>query len=83
MTREPRSKPDAYDERGRRGQRRQRDGRASEVPNRESEREGRMGEERRSGRQIREKISVPLVPPNPKEFESAARMGIGRAVIGT
>ena len=33
--------------------------------------------------QTRVKISVPLVPPNPNEFESAARIGIARAVFGT
>lgn len=33
--------------------------------------------------QTRLKISVPLVPPNPKEFESAVRIGMRRAVFGT
>ncbi len=37
---------------------------------------------RRTG-QRRENISVPFVPPNPKEFESAVRMTILRAVFGT
>lgn len=32
--------------------------------------------------QSRLKISVPLVPPNPKEFDSAARIGISRALSG-
>ena len=32
--------------------------------------------------QSRLKISVPLVPPKPKEFDSAARIGISRAVSG-
>jgi len=42
---------------------------------------------RRSGKlnpgQMRLKMSVPLVPPNPKEFESAVRIGMRRAVFGT
>jgi hypothetical protein len=29
------------------------------------------------------KISDPLVPPKPKEFERATSMDIGRAVLGT
>ena len=29
------------------------------------------------------KITVPLVPPNPKEFDRATLMGISRAVWGT
>ena len=33
--------------------------------------------------QTRAKIRVPFVPPNPNEFESAVRIGISRAVIGT
>ena len=33
--------------------------------------------------QTRLKINVPLVPPNPKEFESAVRIGMRRAVFGT
>jgi len=33
--------------------------------------------------QTRFNISVPLVPPNPKEFESAVRIGMRRAVFGT
>ena len=32
--------------------------------------------------QSRLKISVPFVPPKPKEFDSAARIGISRAVSG-
>ncbi len=32
--------------------------------------------------QIRARISVPLVPPNPNEFDSAARIGIWRASRG-
>lgn len=31
----------------------------------------------------RRKISVPFVPPKPKEFDKAARIGIFRAVFGT
>ena len=33
--------------------------------------------------QTRAKIKVPLVPPNPNEFDSAARISIGRASRGT
>ena len=29
------------------------------------------------------KISEPFVPPNPKEFDSATRIGRGRATFGT
>jgi len=33
--------------------------------------------------QTRLKISVPLVPPNPKEFDRAERSGMRRAALGT
>ena len=33
--------------------------------------------------QTRAKIRVPLVPPKPNEFDSAARIGISRAWSGT
>lgn len=33
--------------------------------------------------QTRVKIRVPFVPPKPNELDSAARMGISRAVCGT
>ena len=33
--------------------------------------------------QICRKTRVPLVPPNPNEFDSATRIGISRAVFGT
>ena len=33
--------------------------------------------------QMRLKISVPLVPPNPKEFDRAERSGMRRAALGT
>src|SRR4029077_7038696 len=33
--------------------------------------------------QTRLKISVPLVPPNPKEFDRAERSGMRRATLGT
>jgi hypothetical protein len=36
-----------------------------------------------AGRQTLVNIRVPLVPPNPKEFDSAARIGMRRAVPGT
>jgi hypothetical protein len=33
--------------------------------------------------QERRKIRVPFVPPNPKEFDSTARIGMDRAEFGT
>jgi hypothetical protein len=33
--------------------------------------------------QKRRKIRVPFVPPNPKEFDSTARIGMDRAEFGT
>ena len=39
--------------------------------------------EQRPPHQTRRKINVPLVPPNPNEFESAAFTGMLRAVCGT
>ncbi len=33
--------------------------------------------------QIARKINVPLVPPNPKEFDMATLIFIGRAMFGT
>jgi len=39
--------------------------------------------QRRRRDQTRLKISVPLVPPNPKEFDRAERRGMRRGALGT
>jgi hypothetical protein len=39
--------------------------------------------ESRQGAQTRDKAMVPLVPPKPKEFERAIRIGMRRAAFGT